>query len=146
MTSKKIPFEWKLEQQEAFEALKKAMTTAPVLRKPNYKKDWVLEVDASDIALGAVLGQHQDDDNEVHPVYFWSRQLSHAEQNYSITDRECLAIIAASSKFCPYILGGKIAIYGDHTAVKWLLNKLEITGCHARWKVKLSEFDYEMFS
>ena len=68
MTSKKIPFEWKLEQQEAFEALKKAMTTAPVLRKLNYKKDWVLEVDASDIALGAVLGQHQDDNNEVHLV------------------------------------------------------------------------------
>ena len=64
-------------------------------------------MDASDIALGAVLGQHQDNDNEVHPVYFWSRQLSRAEQNYSVTDREYLAVIAASSKFHPYILGGK---------------------------------------
>lgn len=145
LTSKKVPFEWKPEQQKAFEELKKAMTTAPVLGKPNYEKEWVLEVDASDVALGAVLGQEQDD-LEVHPVYFWSRQLNHAERNYSVTDRECLAVVAACGKFRPYILGGKVVIYGDHTAVKWILNKVEISGRHARWKVKLSEFDYKMFS
>jgi hypothetical protein len=114
-----------------------------VLCKPDYQKDWVLDVDASDIALGAVLGQEQDD-KEVHPVYFWSRQLCAAEKNYSVTDRECLAVVAALKKLRPYVLGRKVTIYGDHAAVKWILNKTDISGRHARWKVTLSEFDYEV--
>src|SRR3954463_10092407 len=77
-------------------------------------------------------------------VYFWSRQLSKAEKNYSITDRECLVIIAACKKLCPYILGRQVVIFGDHTAVKWLMNKIDLTGRHARWQVILSEFDYEI--
>lgn len=75
MTSKKVQYEWTPEHGRAFETLKQAMTEAPILGKPDYKKDWVLDVDASDLALGAVLGQLQDDE-EVHPVYFWSRQLT----------------------------------------------------------------------
>src|SRR3954451_5403334 len=101
MTSKKIPYQWGEEQQEAFKKLKLAMTMAPVLCKPNYEKDWVLDVDASNVALGAVLGQEQEDD-EVHPVYFWSCQLSKSERNYSVMDRECLAVLAACKKLRPY--------------------------------------------
>ena len=127
MMSKKVNYKWTPEHQKAFDALKEAMTTAPVLGKPDYMKDWVLEVDASDRALGAVLGQLHDDE-EVHPVYFWLRQLTKAERNYHVTDRECLAIVAACIKLRPYILGGKIVIYGDHTAVSWLLNKVNVGG------------------
>lgn len=146
LTSLKVSFEWGAKEQQAFEALKTAMTTAPVLRKPDYGKDWVLEVDASDIALGAVLGQEDEDDTEIHPVYYWSRQLSRPERNYSVTDRECLAVVAACKKLRPYILGRKVVIVGDHTAVKWILNKTEISGRHARWKIMMSEFDYEVRS
>ena len=85
MTSKKVNYKWAPEHQQAFDALKEAMTTVLVLGKPDYMKDWVLEVDASDRALGAVLGQLHDDE-EVHPVYFWLRQLTKAERNYHITD------------------------------------------------------------
>ena len=145
MTSKKIPYQWGKEQQEAFEKLKLAMTTAPVLGKPNFQQDWVLDVDASDVALGAVLGQEQED-GEVHPVYFWSRQLGKPEKNYSVTDRECLAVVAACKKFRPYILGRKVIIYSDHTSVKWILNKTDLPGRHARWKVTMSEFDYDVVS
>ena len=141
LTSKKVPFAWSEKQQDAFERMKKALTAAPVLCK--FDDDWVLEVDASDTALGAVLGQKQEDE-EVHPVYFWSRQLSKAEKNYSVTDRECLAIVAACKKFRPYILGQRITIVGDHTAVKWLMNKVDLSGRHARWQVLLSEFDFEI--
>src|SRR4051812_13825114 len=88
MTSKKITYQCGKEQQEAFEKLKLAMTTAPVLGKPNFQQDWVLDVNASDVALGVVLGQEQAD-GEVHLVYFWSRQLGKPEKNYSVTDREC---------------------------------------------------------
>jgi hypothetical protein len=142
LTSKSKEFEWKEEQQEAFDKLKEALTTAPVLGKPDYTRDWVLEVDASDIAIGAVLSQEMD--KEVHPVYYWSRQLGKAERNYSTTDRECLAVVAACKKFRPYILGGHTTIIGDHTAVKWILNKIDVLGRHARWQVILSEFDYDM--
>lgn len=143
LTSKTVPFKWGTEQKEAFEAMKIALTSAPVLCKPRFDDDWTLEVDASDSALGAVLGQEQED-AEVHPVYFWSRQLSKAEKNYSVTDRECLAIVAACKKLRPYVLGRFITIVGDHTAVKWLMNKVDLTGRHARWQVILSEFDYKI--
>ena len=107
MTSKKVDYEWTLKHQQAFDALKEAMTTAPVLGKPDYMKDWVLEVDAIDQVLGAVLGQLHDDE-EVHLVYFWSRQLTKAERNYHVMDQECLAIITTCIKLCPYILEGKL--------------------------------------
>ena len=142
LTCKATKFEWKEEQQRSFDQLKEALTTAPVLCKPDYTKEWVLEVDASDLAVGAILSQEAE--GEVHPVYYWSRQLGKAERNYSTTDRECLAVVAACKKFRPYILGGHTTIVGDHTAVKWILNKIDISGRHARWQVILSEFDYEM--
>ena len=85
MTSKKIPYQWGKEQQKAFEKLKLAMMMAPVLCKPNFQQDWILDVDVSDVALGVVLGQ-EDKDGEVHLVYFWSRQLGDPEKNYSVTD------------------------------------------------------------
>src|SRR4051812_35839478 len=145
LTSKKVSFNWGDKQQKAFEELKLAMTTAPVLCKPNYQKDWNLDVNASDVALGAVLGQEQAD-GEVHPVYFWSQQLCPAEKNYSVTDWECLAVVAAFKKLHLYVLGRKVIFYGDHMAVRWILNKTDISGQHARWKVTLSEFDYEVRS
>ena len=76
------------------------------------------------------MGQLHDDE-EVHPVYFWSRQLTKAERNYHVMDQECLAIIATCIKLRPYILGGKIAIYGNHTVVSWLFNKVNVGGRHA---------------
>ena len=143
LTAKTTKFEWNEEHQKSFEGLKKALTSAPVITKPNYSKDWTLEVDASGTAMGGVLSQ-EGEDRELHPVYYWSKQLSKAEQNYSTTDRECLAVVAACKKFRPYILGRHVMIIGDHTAVKWILNKIDLSGKYARWKIILSEFDYEM--
>jgi L-lysine 2,3-aminomutase len=77
----------------------------------------MVKVDASDIALGTVLSQKSVDE-EIHPIYYWSQQLAMAERNYSTTDRECLAIVAACQKFHPYVLGGRIKIIGNHTAIK----------------------------
>ena len=104
LTSKATLFKWGKEEQQAFNDLKTLLTNAPVLHKPDYTKDWVLDVDASQIALGAVLGQRTAD-GKTHPVYYWSRQLAKAEQNYSTTDRECLAVVAAMRKFRLYVLG-----------------------------------------
>ena len=138
-------FGWSASQEAAFTSLKRVLSSAPVLAKPNFKQEWILDVDASDTAIGAVLSQKQED-GEVRPVYFWSRQLGKAERNYSTTDRESLAVVAACLKFRPYILGIFTTIVGDHTAVKWLFNKETLTGRHARWKIILSEFDYKILS
>lgn len=145
LTSKSARFDWTKKEQRSFDALKQALITAPVLAKPDFEKEWTLDVDASQIALGAVLGQ-KDDNGDTHPIYYWSRQLGSAERNYSTTDRECLAVVAAMRKFRPYVLGSHVTIVGDHSAVKWIFNKIDISGRHARWKVILSEFDYEIVS
>jgi hypothetical protein len=143
LTRKSEPFEWLPLQEQSFQDLKTALLHAPVLAKPRFDEDWILDTDASNQAIGAVLGQLYAD-QEVHPVYFWSKQLSKAEQNYSTTDRECLAIVAACRKFRPYILGRHVTIHSDHSAIRWLLNKPDLSGRHARWQVILSEFDYEV--
>jgi hypothetical protein len=78
LTSNRNPLKWGQEQESSFTELKKVLSSAPVLAKPRFEQDWVLEVDASDHAIGAVLGQIQED-QLVHPVYYWSRQLSKAE-------------------------------------------------------------------
>ena len=145
LTSKAKVFEWKEKEEKAFEKLKSALTSEPVLAKPNFQKGWFLDVDASQNSLGTVLSQ-DDDDGINHPVYFWSRQLGKAERNYSTTDRECLVVVTAMRKFRPYILGAQVVVRGDHTAVKWIMNKLDISMRHARWRIILSEYDYEIIS
>src|SRR3954453_5550665 len=77
LTSQRIRFRWEGEEQKAFDELKRCRTEAPVLCPPNYEKDWLIEVDASNTAIGAVLSQQQND-GENHPVYYWSRQLNKA--------------------------------------------------------------------
>ena len=66
-------FEWQEIHQEAFEQVKKMLISALILYKPNYEQGWILEVDVSDIMIGAVLVQEQEYDHDIHPVYFWSR-------------------------------------------------------------------------
>jgi hypothetical protein len=75
---KTMAFEWKGEEERAFEVLKEALTKLPVLAKPDFGKEWLLEVDTSGESVGTVLSQNQES-GDVHPVYFWSRQLGRAE-------------------------------------------------------------------
>ena len=87
----KAEWEWTDDQQKAFEALKMAITTAPVLRMPLDDGKYKVEADSSDYATGAVLSQEQD--GRWHPIAFLSRSLSDTERNYDIFDKEMLAII-----------------------------------------------------
>jgi hypothetical protein len=75
---KTVVFEWRKEEEKAFEILKEALTKSPVLAKLNFGKEWLLEVDTSGESIGAVLSQNQES-GDAHPVYFWSRQLGRAE-------------------------------------------------------------------
>ncbi|GFW88987.1 retrovirus-related Pol polyprotein from transposon 297 [Trichonephila clavipes] len=89
-------FFWSIEAQKAFDAVKAAITKAPVLKLPDFKKLFELFTDASSIGVRAVLNQEQ------RPVVFASRTLNAAERNYTVTERECLAVVWALNKFRTY--------------------------------------------
>lgn len=92
LLSKKRTFTWGEHQRRAFERLKHAFISAPVLVRPDYEKQFIIETDASLVAMGAVLSQQQDD-GSIKPISFWSGTFNAAERNYGVGDRELLAII-----------------------------------------------------
>ena len=126
---------------EAFNTLKKKLITAPILVAPNWEKDFEVYVDASNVAIGAVLSQ-KDEKGHDHPIYFASRQLVQAERNYTVTEREALGMIFAVQKFRHYLLGYKFNFHVDHDALKYMINKPQLSGRIARWVLLLQEFNF----
>ena len=112
------PSMWHAECEESLKNLKKAITEAPVLAFPDQKLPFKLYVDASAEALGAVLTQVQND--EEHPIAYYSRALTPSEMNYSNTDRECLACLASLRHFYAILYGCQVTVYSDHMAAVWL--------------------------
>ena len=143
MLKKDSDFEPTAERMAAFNELKKRLAEAPVLVTPDWSKDFHVYVDVSGFCIGAVLSQ-LDQDEKDHPIYFASRQLAPAEKNYSPTDREALGIIYCCKKFRHYLLGYKVIFHTDHNALKYMVNKPDVTGRIARWVLLLQEFDYEV--
>ena len=105
LTRKDVNWDWTAECQAAFEALKTAFTTAPILRIPDDAQPFRLSTDASDFAVGAVLSQLDPNDGKYHPVAFHSRALDVHERNYEIYDKELLAIIRALEEYRHYLEG-----------------------------------------
>ncbi|KAJ1113169.1 hypothetical protein NDU88_001424 [Pleurodeles waltl] len=105
---KKEPFVWSPEADKAFSTLKEAFSTAPVLTHPDTERPFVVEADASDVAIGAVLSQCSKDTGQLHPVAYMSRKLNKAELNYVITEKELLAIRDAFKEWRHYLLGAKL--------------------------------------
>lgn len=103
------------------------MVTVPILVFPDWKKEFNVHVNLSCIALGAVLTQAGEEGMD-HPITFTSRRLSKAENNYSITESEGLAMVYALQKFRQYLLGGHFKMYIDHSALKYLVNKPVLGG------------------
>lgn len=135
-------FNWNDECGEAMNTLKASLTRTPVLVYPDFRRPFVLSADASNHALGAVLSQEIE--GEEHPVAYASRTLNKAEQNYSATERELLAIIWATAHFRCYLYGRKFKIITDHAALKWLFSLKDPNSRLVRWTLKLSEYDYEV--
>ena len=140
-SKKKIP--WTQQTTESFETLKKLLTTAPVLARPDFSKEFILVTDASKLGLGCVLTQ-LDNDGKEHPVVFASRGLKPNEMNYAPTKLECLAVIWAVKLFRPYLHGKKFLIITDHSALTGLLKTPNPTGIIARWIVTLSEYEFDI--
>ena len=132
---------WTEECTKAFNKLKKRLSHAPVLIPPNWDKPFEVYVDASNFAIGSVLSQ-KDLKGHDRPIYFSSRQLSTAEKNYSVTEREGLGMIYSVQKYRHYLLGYKFTFHVDHDALKYMVNKPQLSGRIARWVLLLQEFDF----
>lgn len=104
--------------KDAFEKLKESVCNSPILQIPDFNKEFYLTTDASNVAIGAVLAQKVD--GKELPICYASRTLNKAEQNYSTTEKECLAIIWSCSHFRPYLFGKKFTIYSDHKPLEYL--------------------------
>ena len=111
------------EGKHAFIQLKQALVEAPILQSPNWDLPFEIMCDASDFAVGAVLGQRSD--KKPTAICYASKTLADAKLNYTTTEKELLAVVFALEKFRPYILGSKIIVYTDHAALKYLLSKKE---------------------
>ncbi|CAL9020520.1 unnamed protein product [Prunus brigantina] len=142
LLQKDVPFVFDDECEKAFDHLKELLTSAPIIVPPDWSLPFELMCDASDYALGAVLGQRKD--KKPHVIYYASRTLNDAQLNYSTTEKELLAVVFALDKFRSYLLGTKVIIYSDHAALKYLLTKKEAKPRLIRWMLLLQEFDMEI--
>jgi hypothetical protein len=134
------PWVWGKPQDEAFAALKHALTTAPVLRPPDPSLPYILYTDASDEAVGAVL--MQDDGSGPQPVAYLSRKHTSAERNYPTREKELLAIVEALKEWRHYLASSEVAVFTDHDSLRYLLTqKLPLTGRMARWLEATQEFN-----
>ena len=139
---KETPWGWDTEKEEAFESLKKAITEAPKLARPDFSTTFTIHAHASNYSVGAVLTQEHEDGE--HPIVYISKVLSPAERNYSTTDREMLAILFAIRKWRCYIEGYHFIVKSDHMALKFIRNVKEPVGRLARWMLELQQYDFEV--
>ncbi|CAI7839865.1 unnamed protein product, partial [Closterium sp. NIES-54] len=131
LLKKDTPFKWDTPHQQAMEQLQTALTTAPVLILPDPEKDYVVEADASDQAVGAVL--MQDHGNGLQPIAYLSKKLHGAELNYHIHDKEALAIGVAFKAWRCYLEGAKTTVYTDHYSLKYLKSQPMLSRRQVRW-------------
>jgi len=136
---KYIPFLWGSDQQAAFDQLKNAFTTAPILRHFDYEREIIVETDASDYVSAGILLQH-DDDGILHPVAFYSKKDSPAECKYEIYDKELLAIVRAFEEWRPHLEGSShpIRVLTDHKNLEYFMSTKLLNRRQARWSEFLS--------
>ncbi|CAN6716334.1 unnamed protein product [Malus baccata var. baccata] len=142
LLQKEVAFEFTKECKASFNQLKGLLTTAPIIVPPDWSLPFELMCDASDYALGAILGQRKE--KKPHVIYYASRTLNDAQLNYSSTEKELLAVVFALDKFRSYLIGTKVIVFTDHAALKYLLTKKEAKPRLIRWILLLQEFDIEI--
>ena len=135
---------WADEQQHAFNSLKTAVMTAPVLAIPTDSDPYRVEADSSGHALGAVLSQHQD--NIWCPIVFLLKSLTPTERNYEIYDRELLAIMTALSEWRHHLMGAPstVEIWTDHQNLAYFWKPQKLNHRQARWVSELSNYDFTL--
>ncbi|XP_073020019.1 LOW QUALITY PROTEIN: uncharacterized protein [Primulina eburnea] len=139
---KDVKFDFSDECVQAFQVLKEKLITTPVMIAPDWGSPFEVMCDASDTALGAVLGQKRD--KCIHVIYYASMTLSAAQLNYATTEKELLAVVFALDKFRSYLIGSKVVVHTDHSALKYLMAKKDAKPRLIRWILLLQEFDLDI--
>ncbi|GKE16036.1 reverse transcriptase domain-containing protein [Tanacetum coccineum] len=142
LLEKDTPFVFSDECLASFKILKKRLTEAPILMSPDWDLPFELMCDASDHAVGAVLGQRKD--KYFRPIHYASKTLSDAQTNYIVTEKELLAVVYTFEKFRSYLVLSKTIVYTDHSALKYLFNKQDAKPRLIRWVLLLQEFTIEI--
>ncbi|XP_057734070.1 uncharacterized protein LOC130949339 [Arachis stenosperma] len=142
LLQKDVDFEFNSECVKAFKELRRVLTTAPIVRGPNWMLPFEIMCDASNHAIGAALAQR--DGKLPYVIAYSFKILDAAQSNYTTTEKELLAIVHALDKFRSYFLGSKIVVYMDHAALKYLLTKNESKPRLICWILLLQEFDIEI--
>ena len=142
LTKKSEKFVWTEPCQEAFDKLKRALVSSPVLAYPDFSKTFHVFTDASNDAIGMTLSQYHE--NRERVIAYAGRDLNSAEKNYSTTEKEALACVQAVKHFQPYLYGNHFVIHTDHKSLKWLMSLKDPTGRLARWSLLLQQYDFEI--
>ena len=140
---KNIEFKWTENCQKSFDLTKEYLISSPILSIYNPTQECVLFTDASRIGIGAVLKQMQSD-NKLHPVAYFSRKLLPYQQNYDVTELECLAIVESINYWHHYLYGKKFQIYSDHNSLRWLKSVKKPNSRLFNWSLKLSQYDFDI--
>ncbi|GJU47664.1 reverse transcriptase domain-containing protein [Tanacetum coccineum] len=127
------------EKDALLKTLKKKLTEAPILVVPDWNLPFELMCDASDFAIGAVLGQRKM--KHFQPIHYASKTMTEAQIHYTTTEKEMLAVVYAFEKFRPYLVLSKSIVYTDHSALKYLMNKQDAKPRLLWWVLILQEFD-----
>uniref|UniRef100_A0A8C7WW06 Gypsy retrotransposon integrase-like protein 1 n=1 Tax=Oryzias sinensis TaxID=183150 RepID=A0A8C7WW06_9TELE len=144
LTSVSKPFIWTPQAQEAFDTLKALFISAPILIQPDTTKQFIVEVDASDTGVGAVLSQREESSSKMKPCAFFSRKLSPAERNYDVGNRELLAIKLALEEWRHWLEGAThpFIFWTDHKNLAYLRTAKRLNSRQARWCLFFDRFDF----
>ena len=143
LLQKDVKFIWDQGCQDAFKSLKEQLITSPILGFPDTNRNYTLYTDASDIGIGAVLTQNNENGTE-RVISYASKAFSGAEKNWSTTEKEAFAIVWSLHYFYPYVYGRQFKVFTDHRALQWLKGMKHPNGKLARWIMKLQEYDYSV--
>lgn len=140
LTKKGMPNKvvWEDAQEKAFNTLKNLLSSEPVLRLPDLRKEFTLRTDASDLGLGAVL--LQETDGKLHPTAYASRKLLPRERRYAVMEKECLALVWGVMKFQRYLLGKEFCVETDHQPLTCLSKSKVANSRIMRWALLLQTF------
>ena len=142
LLEKEAKFIWDAGCQKNFEELKAYLTTAPIVRAPKWQLSFEVMCDASDMAIGVVLGQRER--GKPYVVYYASKTLNEARRNYTTTENGLLAVVYALDKFRAYLVGSDIIVFTDHSALKYLLTKQNAKARLIKWVLLLQEFNLQI--
>ena len=144
-SKKKKLIEWNSDCQKAFDELKKLCTSAPVLAYANYKREFQLHKDVSELGLGGVLYQKDDQGNQ-RVIAYASQSLTQTERNYPAHKLEFLALKwVVMDRFHEYLYGGKFDMYTDNNPLTYILTSAKLDACGQRWVASLASYDFGLF-